>query len=96
MKRVYEIFMWLSVYIVIQTGILYLVYYHPHTHTYAQCTPEEHELQWTPQLMYTPPNLKLDYVIDLKQDCYLIWDKQGNVSEVPFNELEEWFIDDNM
>ena len=37
-----------------------------------------------------------DYTIDLRQDGYLIKDQDGNIHYVPRNELETWFLDDNL
>lgn len=45
---------------------------------------------------YTPQDFKKNYEIDLKQDGYLILDEKGDVYYVPFDELEEWFLDDNL
>ena len=81
-------------YIVLSFVLVYIVYYHPHVHTNTHKVTDE--VQVEPQLLYSPPHFKMNYVIDLKQDGYLIWDQQGNVSKVPFNELEEWFMKDNM
>lgn len=45
---------------------------------------------------YKPSDFKSNYQIDLKQDGYLILDQQGEVYYVPFDSLEEWFIEDNI
>jgi hypothetical protein len=45
---------------------------------------------------YKPYDFLRDYSIDLKQDGYLILDEQGEVYYVPFNQLEEWFLEMNL
>lgn len=45
---------------------------------------------------YTPQDFKKNYEIDLKQDGYLILDEKGDVYYVPFDELEEWFLEMNL
>jgi hypothetical protein len=45
---------------------------------------------------YKPYDFLRDYSIDLKQDGYLILDEQGEVYYVPFDQLEEWFLEMNL
>ena len=39
---------------------------------------------------------KTNYKIDLKQDCYLVKDSNGDIHSVPFGELEDWLEKDNL
>lgn len=45
---------------------------------------------------YKPEDFKSDYQIDLKQDGYLILDEKGDVYYVPFDKLEDWFLEMNL
>ncbi len=46
---------------------------------------------------YEPEDFRQNYGIDLKPDGYLIYDNNdGEVYYVPFDELEQWFIEMNM
>jgi hypothetical protein len=44
---------------------------------------------------YSPSDFNSNYQIDLKQDGYLILDEDGEVYYVPFNQLENWFLEMN-
>lgn len=45
---------------------------------------------------YKPSDFKTNYQIDLKQDGYLILDQYDEVYYVPYGQLEDWFLEDNM
>lgn len=44
---------------------------------------------------YSPQDYHMNYGIDLKPDGYLI-NADGEIYYVPFGELEDWFLEDNL
>lgn len=58
------------------------------------CTGEPDRTELESKVIITKP-FKKDYEIDLTQDGYLIKDERG-VHSIAFDDLEEWFIADNL
>ena len=86
----------ITLYAIVIGSVYYMIYYHPHV---TQERPTELKQEADPGEIYcpyTPQDYEMDYGIDLKEDGYLILDSQGDVSYVPFFDLEDWFQRDNM
>jgi hypothetical protein len=79
-------------FLVIKIIILYGIIASLAIKNYNLTHPEEKVIE----VKYKPSEFKSNYQIDLKQDAYLVMDQDGEVYYVPFDELENWFLEMNL